>query len=231
MGPIPYYFLWSKDYEIFVNILKLGLEQYPDVVEERGIYIPQEVYNETLNKAPGHFLCGSYLKLEKTYELLNTLPENSYFIFSDADILVIPEKQIGNLLNLYTSMGADMVFMREAANKPFYNIGFSLLRVNDKTRTFFKVVLEKAYKLRDGLDGSILNQSIKEFPGTVYFFPHELVLTSSTVFDIEHHLRLDTIMPHVMVFQALCDPTKPKQERLIEKLQQYKAFGIPIVFH
>ena len=230
MTPIPYYFLWSKDYEIFANILKVGLSQYPNYFQECGVYIPQEIYDETLNKSTGHFLCGSYLKLEKTYELLNTLPEHSYFIFSDADILIIPEKQLGELITLYINMEADMVFMREAANKFFYNIGFGLLRVNDKTRTFFKLLLDKAYKVKDGLDGSLLNGSIKEFAGTVYFFPHELVMTSSTIFDTNHVLNLETMMPKIMVFQALCDPTKPKQERLIEKLLQYKTFGIPIEF-
>jgi hypothetical protein len=231
MGPIPYYFLWSKDYEIFANILKVGISQYPQLFEERGIYIPQERYDETLNKAPGHFLCGSYLKLEKTYELLSTLPENSYFLFSDADILLLPGKPLEQLLNLYTSIQADMVCMREAANKQFYNIGFGLLRVNDKTRAFFKLLLDRAYARKDGLDGSLFNQHIKEFAGTVYFFPHELVITSSTIFDISHALSLQTMMPHVMVFQALCDPTKPKQERLLEKLKQYKSFGVPIEFH
>lgn len=230
MGPIPYYFLWSPNYEIFANILKVGIGQYPSIFQDCSIFIPQEQYDTTLHENVGHFLCGSYLKLEKTYELLCTLPEDSYFIFSDADILIFPGKPLEKLIQTYIDIQADLVFMREATKLDFYNVGFSLIRVNEKNRQLFKQTLEEAYKHPLGLDGSLLNDAMKTYTGSIFYFPHEFVMTSSTLIDVQQKQNVSTMMQHLYVFQALCDPTRPKEERMFAKLMQYKSLGVPIEF-
>jgi len=230
MSPIPYYFLWSPNYEIFAKILKEGIRQYSNIFEDRSIFIPQEQYDATLHENVGHFLCGSYLKLEKTYELLCTLPEHSYFMFSDADVLLIPGKPLEKLVQSYIDIGADLVFMREATKMDFYNVGFSLIRVNERNRELFKKTIEESHKHPLGLDGSLLNESMKAYTGSIFYFPHEFVMTSSTMIDVQQKQNARTMIPHLYVFQALCDPTKPKQERLMAKLMQYKMLGVPIEF-
>ena len=203
---------------------------YSNIFEDRSIFISQEQYDATLHENVGHFLCGSYLKLEKTYELLCTLPEDSYFMFSDADVLLLPGKPLDKLVQSYIDIQADLVFMREATKMDFYNVGFSLIRVNEKNRQLFKDAIEVAHTHPLGLDGSILNDCMKTYKGTIFYFPHEFVMTSSTMIDVQQKENRLAMMDHLYVFQALCDPTKPKQERLMAKLMQYKMLGVPIEF-
>ena len=230
MPPIPYYFLWSPNYQIFAQILKEGIRQYSSIFEDRSIFIPQEQYDATLHENVGHFLCGSYLKLEKTYELLCTLPENSYFMFSDADVLLLPGKPLEKLVQSYMDIEADLVFMREATKMDFYNVGFSLIRVNEQNRDLFKRTIEEAQKHPLGLDGSLLNESMKTYKGSIFYFPHEFVMTSSTMIEVQQKQNAQTMVRHLYVFQALCDPTRPPKERMFAKLQQYKMLGVPIEF-
>ena len=82
---IPFYYIWTPKYKLFADILKEGIECYSNYLEDKGIFMTQEDFEATLTKTSeeGHFMTGCYLKLERIMELLNSLPENSYFVFSD----------------------------------------------------------------------------------------------------------------------------------------------------
>jgi hypothetical protein len=230
MEKIPYCFIWSDNYKIFADILKNCINCYPNLLEDKSTYIPQSFFDQHLNKAPGHFLTGMFLKLEKTFELLNTLAENSYFIFSDADIIVFPNKAFEDLINLYVKVNADIVFMKETPNMLFSNVGFSLIKVCDVNRKLFRQALEMSTNEPTGLDGCFINEALKNYKGSHFYFPTEFVMTSSSLIYYGEK-KYDTKMKEqLMVFQALCDPTQSKESVLYQKLSQYKMLGIPIQF-
>lgn len=229
--PIPYYYIWSDNYKMFAEILKVGIAQYPTVLEDKGEYIPQEYFDKHLNKEPGHFLCGCFLKLYKTYSLLKTLPENSYFIFSDADILILPQKKLEDLLRLYINIEADIVFMRESIDSTFANVGFSLIRVCEANRKLFEHAIQESQKHPKDLDGTLLNQALDHYTGSLFLFPSEFVMTSSTFIGYEKRpSNLVKTYQNLIIYQALCNPENPIQAIQYEKLLQFKALGYPIEF-
>jgi hypothetical protein len=220
--PIPYVFIWTPKYEIFADVLKKGIKIYPEL-EDKSIFIPQEFFDAHSNKAPGHLMTGCSLKLLTAYEMLKTLPEDSYFIFSDADIILFPGKPLMELLNVYIRLGADCVFMRETMSMEFYNVGFSLLRVNQINRDLFLRALKKYESEPNGLDGSFINDCLKDYAGTCFYFPPELVATTSSVIDMDKKKASQyTMRTKIIVFQALCDAHKSSEQMIKQKLEQYK---------
>jgi len=228
---IPYYFIWSQNYEHFAQMLKQCIACYSNILEDRSIFVEQSVFDEKIYKTPNaHFLQGCFIKLEKTYELLCTLPENSYFIFSDADVILFPNKKLNTLLNLYIATDTDIVFMREGASSRTYNIGFSLIKVCDENRRLFQTALELAKEFPSYLDQSLVNKALESYGGTYHFFPTEFVCTTCVVADYntkKNHVRT---RESYMVFQAISDPTIGKNEMVHDKLTQYKIMGLPIEF-
>lgn len=224
---IKYHYQWSENYKIFRDILKFSLQLYPDVFEISDEFIPQEKWDNKLDNIKGGWLAGCWFKINKIYELLHTLPENSYFIFSDVDILIFSNKNIKELMDLYVNMEADMVFMKEAQNKDYSNFGFSMYRVNEVNRKLFYRMLEEIKKTPDSVDIAILNNCLKEYDGSHFYFPPELVMTSSSLIDCFQKNNANTMINKVMIYQALVDPSKGKQSVIDQKIQQYKKFGIP----
>jgi hypothetical protein len=230
MSKIPYVFLWTPKYEIFANVLKAGIRTY-EGLEDKSFFIPQEIFDANTYKSPGHLMCGCSLKLQLTYDMLKILPENSYFIFSDADILLFPQKPFMELLNLYIKLEADAVFMRETMDKRFYNVGFSFLRVNELNRKLFMDALKMYETEPDGLDGTFINHCLKSYNGSCFFFPPELVATTCTVKDLDaQSTNMGLMRSKLVVFQALCDANKTSEDSIKQKLEQYQILGVPVKF-
>jgi len=228
---IPYYFIWSQSYEYFAQMLKQCIACYSNILEDRSIFVEQSVFDEKIYKTPNaHFLQGCFIKLEKTYELLCTLPENSYFIFSDADVILFPNKKLNELLNLYIATDIDIVFMREGASSRTYNIGFSLIKVCDENRRLFQTVLELCKESPNELDQTLVNKALKSYNGTYHFFPTEFVCTTCVIADYNTKKNIALTRDTYMIFQAISDPTLPKEQMIYDKLSQYKLLGIPIEF-
>jgi len=228
---IPYYFIWSDKYESMANVLKVGIQSYSDIFEDKSEYYPQEVFDRTINKAPGHFLNGCNLKLVRTLELLKILPENSYFIFSDADIIIFPEKGLDKLIQNNINSGADIVFMKESPDNNTSNIGFSLIKVCEANRNLFEESLRLMKADPTGLDQSFVNKALKIYTGKHEYFPSEFVGTSSTIiyYQSNEPHAFDTIMRNYIVFQALCNPENGTDSAIVQKSQQYNMFGIDII--
>ena len=198
---------------------------YPEL-EDKSIFLPQEFFDANSNKSPGHLMTGCSLKLLTAYEMLKSLPENSYFIFSDADIILFSEKPLMELLKVYIDLEADCVFMRETMSREFYNVGFSLLRVNDVNRKLFLDALKKYETEPNGLDGSFINTCLVDYTGSCFYFPPELVATTSTVIDmIKKKASMKIMQSKIMVFQALCDADQPSEITIQQKLRQYRILG------
>lgn len=222
---IPYVFVWTPKYSIFSEILKNQLKPYP-FLEDRSFFIPQEVWDANANKAPGHFMTGCSLKLQIVYKMLHELPNDSYFIFSDADIVIFPNKPFQELVDVYRKIDADIVFMRESLRHQFSNVGFSLIRVNDVNRDLFKRALDMFKDCSTGLDGSFINECLKTYTGTHFFFPPELVATTCTVKQMDEiQSNAMKMRKKIIVFQALCDADKPSVFQINQKLEQYQILG------
>jgi hypothetical protein len=230
MTQIPYYFLWSQNYKIFADILKKGLSYYNDIFEDRSLFIEQSIFDKNMYKAEGHHFNGCFFKLQKTYDLLHTLPEGSYFVMSDADVILFPGKHLRELFELYIKMNADLVFMRDAPRLNISNVGFILLRVSQVNRDLYKKVMEDCEKNPTGLDQSIVNNLLKTYSGSHFYFPHELVATTCTLkeCDVENKERIQVMRSNCMVFQALCDGGATKEQVFNQKIMQYKILGVPI---
>lgn len=229
MNKIPYYFIWSDKYEVFANVLKEGINSYPNFLEDKSEYYPQSFFDQHLNKAPGHFLTGCFLKLRKTYDILMSLPEDSYFIFSDADVILFPNSQFDQLIKHYIDLSADIVFMKEAPDFEFSNVGFSLIKVCEANKKLFRDAISQIDQEPTGLDGSFINQALKNYKGKHYYFP-DTVATSSTLiyFRNKSNLDLNNLISNLIVFQTLCDPSNGTDSAIQQKIHQYRMFGINI---
>jgi hypothetical protein len=224
--PIPFYFFWTPKYKVFADVLKNGLSHYPGIFENREIFMSQEEFDATMYKAPGHYLNGCFLKLEKTYDLLRTLPENSYFVLSDADIILFPGKPIGELFELYMKMGADITFMRDIPSTKTYNCGFIFLRVCEANRNLYAEINEECKRNPTELEQSIVNKCLKNYTGSLYYFPHELVATTCCIIESDQRQSNSMLMrSKIIVYQALCDADKPSEHTINQKIEQYRILG------
>jgi hypothetical protein len=230
-NPIPYVFVWSDNYKVFAECLQTSIRHYSNALIDQSEYIPQSEFDKTIYKIDGHVLNGCFIKLEKTLECLYTLPEDSYFIFSDADIIISPNKKFIELLNYYRSIEADIVFMRESLTHDFSNIGFSFIRVNNHTRDLFRNALLLAKEDPTNADGNLVNQALKNYTGSHYYFPSELVATTSTMMEFEFRGGINYfthIRQNCIVFQPICNPGQTKEQIIMQKLAQYKELNIQI---
>ena len=225
---IPYYFIWSDKYKLLADILKVGIQSYSNIFEDKSEYYPQHIFDQTMNKAPGHFLCGCNIKLVRTLELLKTLPENSYFMFSDADIIVFPQRGLDKIIEDNINNGIDIVFMRESPGRDCSNIGFSLIKVCDANRKLFEESLRLMEAEPTGLDQYFVNEALKTYTGKHDYFPSETIGTSSTLIYYQNNepQNFNRIMYNIVVFQALCNPENGTDSAIIQKLKQYEMFGI-----
>jgi hypothetical protein len=228
---IKYHYQWSENYKMFRDILKFSLQLYPDVFEISDEFIPQEKWTPILDSSIEkglHPIAGCWFKVYKIHELLHTLPENSYFIFSDVDVIIFPDKKLKELMDLYVKIEADMIFMKEAQNNDCSNFGFSMYRVCEINRKLFDRMIDKIKIDPTSLDMTILNQCLKDYNGSHFYFPPELVMTSCSAIDCQQKsYNSSTMFGKVMIYQAICDPTKGKESMIYQKIHQYKMFGIP----
>jgi hypothetical protein len=176
-------------------------------------------------------MTGCSLKLQAVYKLLHELPNDSYFIFSDADILLFPDQPFYELLDLYRKVGADIVFMREHYETWFSNVGFSFIKVNDVNKDLFARAIKMFETEPNGLDGSNINECLKTYTGTHFWFPSELVATTCSLKQQDEIVHRQAKMrSKLIVYQALCDADKPTASQIYQKLEQYQILGIPIQF-
>lgn len=157
---MPWYFLWSKNYRIFHEILKDTMKE-PEL-KLCPIEIPQERFDSELYQyelgSGKHFWHGSYIKVNAVIESLEKA-ESEYILFSDIDMIVKPG--VYDLVKPYMDDGYDMVYLSES-NK--IAIGFMLLKTNGKALEFWKSV-KAAMEAEMDLDQKYVNSLIETFDG------------------------------------------------------------------
>jgi hypothetical protein len=228
MFPIPFYYIWTPKYELFHIILKDCLSKYKDVFDPRPIYMTQEEFDASIQKGAGGFTSW-FEKINRILEILNTLPESTYFIFADADLYMFPNKKIKQLLEIYVESNVDFVAMRESNNQRIANFGFVLLKVCEQNRNLFTKTVT-IDKIQPGLsDQSLLNISLKSYTGTHGFFPPVFVTTSSTCVEIiENQNNIYAMKSQIMIHQPIPSGEIPGDEKILRKIYEYIEFGIDL---
>jgi hypothetical protein len=228
MSPIPFYYIWTPRYECFHKLLSDSLLPYSTLLEPKPIFLTQEEFQATLSSSSGAYTSW-FLKIDCILEALHKLPEDSYFIFSDADVYLFPNRPIQELLNLYTKSKIDLVGMQESRSDPYLNFGFILLRVCDATRALFINTKRLNQETPGKSDQDLVNLALKTFTGTYGFFPPCFVSTMSTIEDmLETSICLSKSLSTIHIFQPLPHGDLPSREKLIAKLTQYYSIGVPI---
>lgn len=219
---IPWYFIWSERYGVFCDILTgLVSEKYFDLYP---IEKAQELFDKTTYKKDLHFLCGMYLKLYQIVKILEIIPENQYFIFSDVD-LVVEEEALYNYLIPFMEKGIDMTFMKETDST--VNIGFMLIKNSKYTKDLFNSVMKVINEDANLLDQAVINDLLTTWEGTYEVFSPKYV-TSNINTDVRKRENTELIC----VFQPLCTAFNNYRINILEKLISFKfLFNINIDEH
>ena len=87
---LPWYFVWSGKYGIFADILtSVVSDKYFNLYP---IEISQELFDRTAYQEGKHFLSGMFIKDYEIYKILQNIEEDSYFIFSDVDVIAFEDE-------------------------------------------------------------------------------------------------------------------------------------------
>jgi len=221
---IPIYFVWSQKYKILAELLNKSLNEYTDHFVPMPIFIDQSVFDKECKPSAGHIISGCSVKIAKKYELLCNLPENSYFIFCDADIHVFKDKPFKELIDIYIKLNADLVCMKESMTSPIYNIGFNLIKVNEINRQLYKGILEEFTRVPDSLDQTVFNRDIVNYTGSIYYFSSELVCTTSCLGLLELQKNWQKMKENIIIFQPICNGECSNPIEI--KLRQYGVLDI-----
>lgn len=210
---LPWFFLWSEKYGVFCDIMTSTVsDKYFDLYP---IEKPQNLFDKVTYKKDAHFLSGMYLKDYEIMKLFKVIPENHYFIFSDADLVVF-EEEFNSFITPLLNKNIDMFFMKE--NDSSVNVGFMILRNNEKVRNFFSRVINELEELVvPMLDQTIINNLLSSFDGTYQVLPPEYI-TSNVNLDMQKEEN----RKNICVFQPLCSAHKDYKLNILEKLLSFK---------
>jgi len=175
---IPWYYMWSPHYEIFHRIFQDKFHEslrLPNEFNDRPIYIEQSVFKNELHDTNGiHPFVGCTIKVDLLIQAIYN-NWNGYFLFSDIDIL-IKNDSIREDIDIFIQKEYDMVFLKEDKT---VNIGFCLIKANEKTLKFWKDVLSKITK--EAHDQSVVNDELPLFDGLWGFFDEKIYVLSNYI--------------------------------------------------
>ena len=213
MHTLPWYFVWSDKYGVFADILtSVVSDKYFDLYP---IEIPQEVFDRTTYKEGEHFLSGMFIKDYEIYKILQNTEENSYFIFSDVDVIAF-EDELHNYLApfLENRDNNDIVFYKE--NETSINVCFMLIKNTKKVRELYESIIQEHKIHKNDLDGSTMNKMLKTWDGKYSTFSPEYVAST-----INMEISQKTYK-NICLFAASCTAFDDYRLNNIEKLLSYK---------
>jgi len=151
---VKFVFFYSPIYEFYANHIT---ESLCDHFELKPILINDLVNDKKLG---GHtFMGGVSIKIELLIEEIKQNMGN-HIVFSDATIFVNSKTTLPLKTFIHRHAIYDLCFADNAINE-LYNIGFMLIKCNDKTLQFFEDVL-RDLKTFNGWDQEVVNQHIRE---------------------------------------------------------------------
>lgn len=175
MEQIPWYYMWSKSYHLFYELLKDSVKE-PEFTMT-PIEVEQSRFDSELYQIQGeHFWQGSLIKVDTLLECLKTATDEGkpYILFTDIDIIVKPGVFAG--IKPYMDDQYDMVFLKEGDHM---NIGFLLLRVIPDVIAFWQQIRSLVQE-SGGLDQSCVNQTLPGFNGKHTSFDNQIFACTNT---------------------------------------------------
>ena len=210
MNKIPWFCVWSEKYGVFADILSsLVSDTYFDL---QLIEIPQELFDKNIYKENKHFLSGMFIKDYEIWKILNSFPEDKYFIFSDIDTIVF-EKELYKYLIPFLNKDNDIVFYKE--NDTHINVCFMLIKNTKKVKELYKKILDDHKINLDLCDGDVMNNMLKTWDGKYDTFSPEYI-TSNINYDI-----FNKPLDNMCMFQACCTAFNNYKLNIIEKLLMF----------
>lgn len=183
MKRIPWYYMWTPNYEIFHRLIQESMDRFPRLRTDfcdRPIYYEQALFSKKLSTDPGvHAFQGSNLKVDL---MIQCIEQNmgEYFIFSDADIHIGSQK-VKEMCDPFIADGYDTVFMKEEGDKDNseVNIGFVLTKANEATLALWKDI-QNRINLSGGHDQAIMSELLKTWSGKWGMFSCDHVVSNKT---------------------------------------------------
>lgn len=215
---ISWYYVYSQRYEALHHMFKDSIKDPRFNVTP--LFVEQSEFNKTTyNIDKGHFLSGCFIKQEIILHILKKLPTNSYFLFTDVDFVIINEKGLYEFFQGYMDRGVDMAYMWEGDK---CNVGFSLLKANEKTIAYFEAVVKKGRETSDLFDMEVMFPLFPEFrqTGTIEILDKSVICLSNYYNETEKS--------GIKMLQVLCSNSKNYKVNMMEKYMNIKAFGVPI---
>jgi len=180
------------------------------------LFVEQSEFNKvTYNGA--HYLTGCFIKQEIILHILKKLPKNSYFLFTDVDFVILNEKGLYEFLKGYMDREVDMAYMWEGDK---CNVGFALLRANEKTIAYFESVVKIGCERNDLNDLEVMFPLFSEFTGTIKILDKSVICLSNYYNETEK--------TGIKMVQLLCSNSKNYKLNMMEKYMGAKAFGVPV---
>lgn len=222
---IPWFYVYSQRYEAMHYMLHSHIYKDPKF-HVHPIKIDQSEFSKTTYlESNTHFLAGCFIKQQVILQILKKLPTDSYFIFTDVDILIIRPDGLLEFFQSYMDKEYDMVYSWENSDhdEPVknYNIGVSLIRVNERTIKFYEEFIEKSRTTVNTLDQNLLCSMLPEFPGTFGVFDKNIVTMSNFLNDLN-------TTANIKIIQVLCGNHKDYHLNMQEKYMSLQHLGAPI---
>jgi hypothetical protein len=195
--------VYSPKYEIFHHILSSSLIE-SDKFILKPCFFPQSAFSTLYNPDSTHFFAGNSLKFDV---LLKAIKNNfgKHIIISDVDLIVQEPDKLAAYLKKYERF--DITYMQDNLINDTLNIGFSLIKCNEKTYTFFEKILQEI-KTTGKQDQELINKHIIDADLTYTSFMLPWVIQSNmTQFGVNFY-----------VMQMLCSNHSTYEENLLEKL-------------
>jgi hypothetical protein len=220
---LPWFYTVSPRYEVFHHVLQHTINR--ELFELKPLFVPQSIFDAvTYREGSHHYLCGCFIKQQQINELLQGLPENSYFLFTDVDYLITNNHILNEALQSLMKKEVDMAFQYEDHHNviPFCNInvGFALIRVNQRVKDFFGDVCRRAATESTKNDLEIMVDVLKDYKG-----PVEVV--DSTTICMPYSVNPANLSKIAMI-PILCSNSKDYRVNMKQKYITLKQYGIPI---
>ena len=217
MDKIPWFFVYSEKYKVFYDILSnLISETYFDVY---AIEKDQSLFDKDTYKENTHFFSGCFIKDDEIWNILHTVPDDSFFIFSDVDLVVF-EEPLYNYIQQFLKEDNDIVFMKES--EEIVNVGFMLIKNTKKVKELFCKVMKDHILNPNVLDQTVINNFLTTWDGKYKTFSTEYVYTNLT-------FELNVDKSKLCVYQPLCSASRNYKINILEKMVSIQhAFNLDL---
>jgi len=207
MDKLKWYFVWSDKYGIFCDILtSLISDKYFDLYP---IEKPQSLFDKNTYHADKHFLAGMFIKDYEIMNILNSLPEDEYFIFSDVDMIAY-EDELYTFIKRYLECTNDIVFYKESEDR--INVCFMLIKNTKKVKELYTAILEDHIINPNEADGDVMNRLLKRWNGKYSMFPPEYICSNVNID------RTQNDYSKMCVYQGMCTAFNNYRLNNLEKL-------------